>query len=143
MICQNDRILLGLKKRGFGEGKLIGFGGKVNAGEKIEDAALREVFEEAQITPKDLEKMGVLEFTWDYKPEVLEVHIFKVTDFEGIPTEGDEMKPEWFSLKNIPYEKMWADDIYWLPMFLENKKFSGKFLLDKNDALVSHQLQQI
>lgn len=143
MICQDDRILLGLKKRGFGEGKLIGFGGKVNVGEKIEDAALREVFEEAQITPKDLEKMGVLEFTWDYKPEVLEVHIFKVTDFEGIPTEGDEMKPEWFSLKNIPYEKMWADDIYWLPMFLENKKFSGKFVLDKNDALVSHQLKPI
>ena len=143
MICQGDRILLGLKKRGFGEGKLMGFGGKVNVGEKIEDAALREVFEEAQITPRDLEKMGVLEFTWDYKPEILEVHIFKVTDFEGIPTEGDEMKPEWFSLKNIPYEKMWADDIYWLPIFLENKKFNGKFLLDKNDALISHQLEKI
>ena len=143
MICQGNRILLGLKKRGFGEGKLIGFGGKVNAGEKIEDAALREVLEEAQITPKNLEKMGILEFAWDYKSEVHEVHIFKVTDFSGTPMETEEMKPEWFLLNEIPYEKMWVDDKYWLPMFLENKKFSGKFLLDKNNALVSHQLEQI
>ncbi len=34
-------MLLGLKKRGFGAGKWNGFGGKVNPGEDIVDAALR------------------------------------------------------------------------------------------------------
>jgi len=34
-------ILLGYKKRGFGAGKWNGFGGKVEIGETIEDAASR------------------------------------------------------------------------------------------------------
>ena len=34
-------ILLGYKKRGFGMGRWNGFGGKVEAGETIEDAAKR------------------------------------------------------------------------------------------------------
>jgi 8-oxo-dGTP diphosphatase / 2-hydroxy-dATP diphosphatase len=36
-----NEILLGLKKRGFGEGKWNGFGGKVNPTETITDAAIR------------------------------------------------------------------------------------------------------
>jgi len=34
-------ILLGYKKRGFGAGKWNGFGGKVEIGETVEDAAKR------------------------------------------------------------------------------------------------------
>jgi 8-oxo-dGTP diphosphatase/2-hydroxy-dATP diphosphatase len=41
------RILLGMKKRGFGMGKWNGFGGKVEPAETVEDAALRELEEEA------------------------------------------------------------------------------------------------
>ena len=37
----NHRILLGLKKRGFGEGWWNGFGGKINHNETIEEAAKR------------------------------------------------------------------------------------------------------
>lgn len=37
------RLLLGRKLRGFGEGYLNGFGGKVEPGETIEAAAAREV----------------------------------------------------------------------------------------------------
>eukprot|EP00051_Salpingoeca_urceolata_P006046 m.80347 g.80347 ORF g.80347 m.80347 type:complete len:91 (+) comp14659_c1_seq3:1046-1318(+) len=39
------RVLLGLKKRGFGQGKLNGFGGKVEAGETVAEAAARELEE--------------------------------------------------------------------------------------------------
>lgn len=41
LVKQNSRILLGLKKKGFGEGKWNGFGGKVETGESIETAAIR------------------------------------------------------------------------------------------------------
>ena len=34
-------VLLGMKKRGFGEGKYNGFGGKVEAGETVEEGAAR------------------------------------------------------------------------------------------------------
>lgn len=40
LVCQEGRVLLGMKKRGFGMGKYNGFGGKVEPGESIEAAAL-------------------------------------------------------------------------------------------------------
>ena len=42
LIYQDGKVLLGYKKRGFGEGWWNGFGGKVKVEESIEDAAKRE-----------------------------------------------------------------------------------------------------
>lgn len=41
LMKDSDRILLGLKKRGFGQGRWNGFGGKVEPGETILQAAHR------------------------------------------------------------------------------------------------------
>lgn len=41
LVVQPERILLGMKKRGFGAGRWNGFGGKVEEGETIEDGAKR------------------------------------------------------------------------------------------------------
>ena len=49
---KENGVLLGLKKRGFGSGRWNGFGGKVEEGETIEQATLRELDEEVGI--KDL-----------------------------------------------------------------------------------------
>ncbi len=151
IVHQQNRVLLGMKKRGFGMGKWNGFGGKVDGGETIEEATKRELFEEAGITAMDLaagtslplEKLGVLDFSWKDKPEdVLQVHIFKCVHFEGQPTESEEMKPQWFGIKDIPYEKMWAADKYWLPLFLENKKFEGKFIFDENNKVIEYVINE-
>jgi 8-oxo-dGTP diphosphatase/2-hydroxy-dATP diphosphatase len=40
-IREAGRLLLGLKKKGFGQGRWNGFGGKVEPGETIPDAAFR------------------------------------------------------------------------------------------------------
>ena len=40
-IRDGDRLLLGMKKRGFGAGKWNGFGGKVDPGETILQGAVR------------------------------------------------------------------------------------------------------
>ncbi len=122
-------------------GKFNGFGGKVDEGETIEDATKRELFEEVGITALDLSKLGVLDFSWDGKPDVvLEVNIFKCIHFEGQPIEGEEMKPQWFSVSEIPFEKMWSGDKYWMPLFLENKKFSGNFVFDEDNKVVEYKL---
>ena len=52
IIYQDRKILLGMKKRGFGVGKWNGFGGHVEEAESIEEAAKREVFEEAGLKVK-------------------------------------------------------------------------------------------
>ncbi len=127
LIADGEKVLLGMKKRGFGTGRWNGFGGKVDGGESIEKAATREVFEECGLTVSNLEHRGVLDFSFEGKSGILEVHIFKVTQFTGEPKETEEMKPQWFSYREIPYASMWKDDKHWLPMFLAGKKFRGNF----------------
>ena len=143
IIHQNNQVLLGMKKRGFGEGRWNGFGGKVDSGESIEDAAKRELFEEAGITAGNLEKLGVLDFSWQSQAPngVLDVNIFKATGFSGEPQETEEMKPQWFSVAQIPFEKMWSSDTYWYPLFLENKKFTGKFVFDAKNNVAEYKLK--
>jgi len=55
------------------------------------------------------------------------VHFYRVTKYEGEPVETEEMKPVWFNQNEIPFEEMWADDKYWMPLFLRGKKFVGEF----------------
>lgn len=143
IIQESNRILLGLKKRGFGVGRWNGFGGKVNSDETIEVAALRELEEEAGIKALDLEEYGVIDFEFKGKQDILEVHIFKVSRFIGEITESEEMRPKWFEFKEIPYNEMWSDDIYWLPLFLEGQKFRGRFLFDENDQVLEKELEKI
>ena len=135
-IYNDKRILLGMKKRGFGEGRWNGFGGKVHKGETIEEAAKRELIEEACIKVDKIDKRGVLLFEFEGNPEKLEMHIFSSNTFEGEPTETEEMKPQWFLRNKIPYDSMWPDDPYWIPSMLEGKNFTGSFSFDSEGSTV-------
>ncbi len=131
MIVQDEKILLGMKKRGFGEGRWNGFGGKVGEEETVEAAALREVKEEVGLIPHDMNEVGLLTFSFLQEEKVLEVHVFLATNFAGEPRESEEMRPEWFNVEDIPYQQMWPDDEYWLPLLIAGKKFEGSFLFDR------------
>jgi 8-oxo-dGTP diphosphatase/2-hydroxy-dATP diphosphatase len=140
LITEKDKVLLGLKKRGFGMGKYNGFGGKIEAGETVEEAAAREVFEESNLELRNLKKIAIIDFAWqDSKPD-LKVHLFHSTKFQGNIQETEEMRPEWFDIDNIPLDKMWDDDRYWFPLFLQGKSFEATFLFDKKDRVVKHQI---
>ena len=142
VIHKDGRVLLGMKKRGFGQGYWNGFGGKVEAGETIETAALRELVEEAGIVSTDFKKRGVLHFEFEGKPEILEVHVFSVHTFTGEPVETEEMRPQWFALHEIPYDEMWADDRHWLPLLLAGKNFKGTFYFRANE-LLRHNFESV
>lgn len=143
IIHQHPRILLGMKKRGFGAGRWNGFGGKVSDGEAIEDAARREMQEEAGIKIKNLDKVGIIDFEFQGNPEILQVHIFKTNDFSGQPAESEEMRPQWFNINEVPFKEMWPDDIYWMPLFLDGKKFKGKFLFGESDIILDKELAEV
>ena len=140
-VLYEGHALLGLKKRGFGVGHWVGFGGKVQEGEAIEEAAHREVFEEAGIVPLDLTPRGVLNFSFeDGSSPDLEVHIFSVTKYRGEPTETEEMYPQWFAHSDIPYEDMWADDVHWLPQLLDGANVHARFVFANKNRLISHEV---
>ena len=145
VIHEDNKILLGMKKRGFGVGRWNGFGGKLAEGETIEDAAKREMMEEANIEVKDLEKVGIIDFEFQGNPEILQVHIFKANSFLGKPTESEEMRPQWFDISEIPFKEMWPDDKYWMPLFLSGKKFKGKFLFgtEKDNNILQKELIEV
>jgi len=130
LLVKDDKILLAMKKRGFGMGKWNGIGGKVEEGETIESAAAREVREEIGVmaNPAKMEKVGNVEFYFKDKPEWdQQMHVFLVKDWEGEPKESEEMAPKWYSQNEIPFDSMWPDDKHWLPVVLAGKKFEGKF----------------
>ena len=128
---KDGKILLGMKKRGFGAGRWNGFGGKLNLDESIEDAAKRETKEECGIEITELEKIGILDFEFENNNEILEVHLFNIKTFSGEPVETEEMRSQWFAFAEIPFDSMWPDDEFWVPLFLADKKFKGYFLFDK------------
>lgn len=144
---KNGKILLGVKKKGFGIGKLNGFGGKQNENEHIDDTAIRELEEEIGLkTARDgMRKMAEIDFffphretrDWDQT-----VHIYIVDEWEGLPIESEEMSFEWHDLDKIPFERMWKDDPHWLPLIVEGKRLKAIFNFgEDNNAIESKEIK--
>lgn len=134
-----QRVLLGMKKRGFGEGKYNGFGGKIENGEAIAAAAIREMEEESgiRVNNADLQPMARLTFSFPYKTEWDQVvHVFVASEWQGNPSESEEMRPEWFSVNALPFKQMWADDEHWLPLVLGGKRIDGKFTFKADNETI-------
>jgi ADP-ribose pyrophosphatase YjhB (NUDIX family) len=130
-LVKGDEVLLAMKKRGFGEGRWNGVGGKVTDGETVEEAAKREAKEEIGVDVKSLQKVASLNFFFPHVPTELrynqEVCVFLVVEWEGEPRESEEMKPQWHTMDSLPFENMWADDPLWLPRVLNGKKVQADF----------------
>ncbi|MFC1595156.1 8-oxo-dGTP diphosphatase [Patescibacteria group bacterium] len=129
-LVKRGEICLAMKKRGFGAGKWNGVGGKVEYGESIKEAVIREAKEEigVQIHPTALQKVGDIKFYFNENPEWnQQMNIFFVKDWSGEPVESEEMLPQWHSHSALPFENMWVDDEYWLPLVINGKKIQGEF----------------
>jgi 8-oxo-dGTP pyrophosphatase MutT (NUDIX family) len=118
-LIDGTRVLLGMKKRGFGEGKLNGFGGKVQPDETVCEAALREMEEESGVRLLDATLAGVLLYDYPLKDTTMEVYFYRATSFKGRIGETDEMAPLWVERAGIDYSTMWADDPWWMDKMFE------------------------
>lgn len=132
-------ICLAMKKRGFGEGKLNGTGGKVEAGETVPQAAIREAREEigVEINENDLEQVATIAFSFDQKPEWnILCGVFMTSVWQHEPTESEEMAPQWFSYDAVPYDRMWVDDQHWLPQVLAGETLQASFHFSNDGSAV-------
>ncbi len=145
LLRKDDKILLARKKRGFGEGKYNGVGGKLEGSETPEEAMIRETREEINVTPTKYEKVGTVEFDEYYKgePANLIFHLYMAYEWDGEPTESEEMAPKWFSIDEIPYDEMFRDDTYWLPLVLEGKKIKAYFKFDKEWNILEKKIEEL
>jgi len=162
-LLDGENILLAAKKRAFGEGKWNGFGGKQDKGESIEECLVREAQEEICVTPLVWEKVALIEFS-EYIPfveglsdmanvlvaengkmfeQLIEwVHVYIIRKWKGEPAETEEMRPAWHSIKNLPFDKMFPDDIYWLSEVIAGKKMKGFFKFDEKFNILDYWVSE-
>ncbi len=130
IINNKGEILLQKKRRGFGKGNWNGPGGKIEAGETPESSTIREIKEETNLTIKNLKKMAEIEFIFPDKSIDNYCHVFVCTDFKGEPKDMGEGELQWFKKEDIPLDKMWDDDKYWLMDVLSGKYINKRFYFD-------------
>lgn len=139
-----SQVCLALKKRGFGEGKWNGVGGKVEAGETCEEAARREAKEEIGVEVGPLQKVGELAFYFSHNPAWDQlVHVYLCDEWEGEPAESEEMAPKWFDAEELPLEHMWVDDPHWLPHVLGGKSVKATFTFGEGDSLLDKAVEVV
>ncbi|MGH7938113.1 MAG: 8-oxo-dGTP diphosphatase, partial [Bryobacteraceae bacterium] len=122
----------------FGAGKINGPGWKIDPGETALASALRETFEEVGIRPLGAVERGALHFQFrdGYS---LHCAVFLAHDFAGEARETEEAIPLWTPLHAIPYDEMWQDDRYWLPLLIRGESFAGYFEFE-GEQLLRHEV---
>ena len=135
-----QEVLLGLKQRGFGTGRIVGIGGHVEPGESDLDAAIREAFEETgfRVRPADLYDAGRVVFRFPAAPESdMSVALYRATEWTGVLTASDELDPQWHPVAALPTDRMWDDSRIWLPHVLRGERIDADITYDDAGALVS------
>lgn len=120
-LVRDGQVLLGRKKRGFGEGRIVGPGGKVEPGERPVEAAVREVAEETGLRAAqgDLTKVAWITYRFPARPAWdQDARVFVTQRWSGEVTESDELEPRWWQADALPLGEMWDDARYWLPKVL-------------------------
>lgn len=140
---KDDQLLLAMKKRGFGEGRFNGVGGKIEDNETLEEAIVRECQEEIEVTPLHFTPVAEHIFYGDSDSFHMHVFVYICDEWQGEPHETEEMAPAWYKIPEIPYDQMWSDDVLWLPKVLDGKKVYGEFYFDEDDAVVSYTLDEV
>jgi 8-oxo-dGTP diphosphatase len=133
-------VLLGRKKIGFGTGKIVGLGGKIEIGESAADAAAREVAEESSliVSVVDLREAATITFRFPAVPAWdMRVAVFLADRFTGEARESEEIAPHWYPLEDLPEHDMWDDNRYWLPQVLAGRRLRADFVFDEDGQTVA------
>lgn len=140
-LVKDDEVLLIRKKRGIGAGKINAPGGKIDPGETPLECAVRETYEELGIRIHDAVERAHLAFSFTCKtvPDI-DCRVFMATSFSGEPHETDEAVPLWTKCNAIPYDEMWEDDMYWLPLMLEGARLKARFIFT-GEKLIARKVE--
>jgi 8-oxo-dGTP diphosphatase len=124
------QVLLGYKKTGLGRGKIVGLGGHVEPGESAAEAAVREVNEESGLVVAQGALTAAAQLTFLFPAHAawdMDVAIFTSGDWSGEPAETDEIRPQWFDVDALPFDRMWDDAPRWLPRVLAGERLRATF----------------
>lgn len=142
---KGNKVLLGMKKTSIGAGWWNGFGGKVQPPETFEAAAVRELKEESGLvtTEKDLVLVAKIKFFFADTPK-FDCPVYITRNWTGEPVETNEMRPQWFSIDNLPFAEMWPADVRWIPGVLAGDTIEATVTFDaEGKKLVSFESKSV
>lgn len=93
LVCRGDDVLIARRPAGRHQGGLLEFpGGKVEAGETVRDALVRELAEEVAISADPVRMRPLIQIRHDYGDKQVLLDVWKVPAFKGVP-QGLEGQP--------------------------------------------------
>lgn len=130
------KVLLQRRAQGrLWAGRLNGPGGKMAAGETATAAIEREVREETGLRLDNVRSAGVLDLCFgDPASRLLQVHLFTCDRFTGRPRGGREGALRWYGIHRLPFDDLWPDMRYWLPLVLAGGEVNGTCEYDDSGA---------
>jgi 8-oxo-dGTP diphosphatase len=119
---------------------MTGIGGKIEPGETVLAATVRELEEEVGIRAQEhhLVPVGQLTFLFPFEPSFSQlVHVFVLRRWEGEPREGREVVPIWFAVDRVPLARMWHDGTYWFPPIMAGERIRARFTFEEDNETVA------
>jgi 8-oxo-dGTP diphosphatase len=133
-------VLLGHKKTGLGTGKIVALGGHVEERETAAEAAAREVGEESgiEVAAESLREAAHITFLFPTRPAWdMTVEVFTSGSWRGEAAETEEIRPEWFPVADLPFDRMWDDGRQWVPRVLAGERLRATFSYAADCATVA------
>lgn len=150
-----DKVCLGMRKKvssGLGENLIAGIGGKIGDAPEIQnetsdEAMDRESNEEIGVQVLEKWEMGRVRFIFSHKPPDSQwnqdVRIYSITKWQGTPSETESIKPIWFDVGDLPWERMWEDNEHWLPRVLSGQRVDAIFLFRDDNKIAEYRLEEV
>lgn len=132
--------------RGMNKGFYNFSGGKMNFGEDIREALVREVKEETNLDLEGAKFIGRIDVVPADVKKVradtkdVQVYVFYSNKYKGKERAADdEVELHWFDKDEIPFAAMRDNDKVWVPEVLQGNMVNMKFFRDENGNLVRVQ----
>lgn len=133
------QVLLGMKRSGFGTGRIVALGGGIEPGETAGEAAAREVREESGVVVEvaDLRELGPVRWRFPVSPMLdMDAVVFITERFTGEPAATDEIDPCWYPVEGVPWEGMWDDAKHWIGHVLGSQPLDVTVTLNSDNETV-------
>lgn len=106
---------------------------------------IRECIEEVGLKPINYNYVARIVFNRVIDGEVNAsiVHVYTCSEWVGKLIETSEMKPFWFDLNAIPYDRMMDNDKYWLPQVLNGEKIKAIFELTEDYQTINYEIESM
>lgn len=125
------------KHRDIHKDKWNGLGGKLEPGETPMECAIREIFEESNLTVKAPILKGLLLFPMFDGIEDWFAFVYVVHEFSGDLTESDEGALSWILTRDLLKLNLWEGDKVFIPYLDKPGIFEGSFTYE-NKKLIDY-----